>query len=183
MTDRNRRSAARRAVRPLAALALVAGAAGCASIPNGPSTMALPGSTRTFAQFRIDDDACRRYALERIGGQGAERVAQDTVAAGAVGGAAVGAVAGAAIGGSRGAGVGAGTGLLVGTAVGSDRSSTSGWDAQRRYDQSYVQCMYAAGHKVPVAEGSFRGERAPLPRAATPGLPMPPAGAPPAPPP
>ncbi|MCZ8104080.1 MAG: hypothetical protein O9972_40070, partial [Burkholderiales bacterium] len=78
-----------------AALALAA-LSGCAVVPTGPSTMALPGTGRSFAQFRADDDACRRFASERTGGQSAQRAAQDTVAGGAVAGAAIGAVAGAA---------------------------------------------------------------------------------------
>ena len=99
--------------RALAVAALLAVLAGCAVIPEGPSTMALPGTGRSFAQFRTDDDACRRFATERIGGQSAQKAANDTVAGGAVAGAAIGAVAGAAIGGSQGAAVGAGTGLLA----------------------------------------------------------------------
>ena len=42
----------------LAAVALVL--AGCAVVPDGPSSMALPGTGRSFQQFRADDDACRR---------------------------------------------------------------------------------------------------------------------------
>jgi hypothetical protein len=151
--------------------------------------MALPGTGRTFAQFRADDDACRRFALDRIGGQTAQRAANDSTAAGAITGAAVGAVAGAAIGGASGAGVGAGTGLVVGTVAGSAAGAGTGYDAQRRYDEAYVQCMYASGHKVPVAEGSVRPTPAPAATAASrmpplpPGVPPPPAGAPPAPPP
>ena len=29
--------------------------AGCASLPTGPSVMALPGSRKTFDVFRVDD--------------------------------------------------------------------------------------------------------------------------------
>jgi hypothetical protein len=171
----------------LAALAFALVGAGCAVIPSGPSTMALPGSGRSFAQFRADEDACRRFALDRIGGQTAQRAANDSTAAGAIIGAAVGAAAGAAIGGSSGAGVGAGTGLVIGTVAGSAAGAGTGYDAQRRYDQAYVQCMYASGHKVPVAEGSFRPAPAPAAGARVPplppGVPPPPAGTPPAPPP
>ena len=171
--------------RALAAAALLAGLAGCAVIPEGPSTMALPGTNRSFAQFRTDDDACRRFATERIGGQSAQKSANDTVAGGAIAGAAIGAVAGAAIGGSQGAGVGAGVGLLSGSAIGSSASYSSASGTQRRYDQAYIQCMYASGHKVPVVEGSYRPRPAAgaRPAALPPGVPAPPAGAPPAPPP
>ncbi len=31
----------------------------CASVPNGPSTMALPGTGKNFDQFRYDDSSCR----------------------------------------------------------------------------------------------------------------------------
>lgn len=175
-------------------IALLASLAGCAVIPDGPSTMALPGSTRTFAEFRADDDACRRFATERIGGQSAQRAAQDTVAGGAIAGAVIGAAAGAALGGSQGAGVGAGTGLLVGSAMGSGAATGSAIDTQRRYDHAYIQCMYANGHKVPVAAG-WRAPPAatvvpspsPVPRppvsALPQGVPPPPLGTPPAPPP
>ena len=70
----------------------------------------------------------------------------------AVVGTALGALAGAAIGGnSRGAGVGAGVGLLAGSAAGAGAGQQSGYALQRRYDHAYQQCMYAKGHRVPVA--------------------------------
>jgi hypothetical protein len=158
--------------------------AGCAVVPDGPSRMALPGTGRSFAQFQVDDDACRRFATDRSGGQSAQRAAQDTVAGGALAGAAIGALAGAAIGGSQGAGVGAGTGLLFGSAIGSGSASGAAWDVQRRYDDAYVQCMYASGHKVPVPPGSLR-QAAPGPVAAPARAapPVPPPGLPPPPPP
>jgi hypothetical protein len=162
-----------------ATVSLLAAVSGCAVVPDGPSTMALPGTGRPFAQFRADDDACRRFASERVGGQSAQRAAQDTVAGSAVAGAAIGAVAGAALGGSQGAGVGAGTGLLMGSVVGSGAAGGSAMDVQRRYDHAYVQCMYASGHKVPVIDGYRAGRALPAARPA----PLPPPGAPPAPPP
>ena len=38
----------------------------CASTPNGPSLMALPGSDKSFDQFRNDDYQCRQFALEQV---------------------------------------------------------------------------------------------------------------------
>lgn len=35
-------------------------------------------------------------------------------------------------------------------AGGTPRAQTSAYDTQRRYDLSYIQCMYAKGHRVPV---------------------------------
>lgn len=165
---------------------VMAALAGCTVLPEGPSAMALPGTGRSFAQFRTDDDACRRYASARIGGQSAQKASNDSLAGSAIVGAAVGAVAGAAIGGSEGAAVGAGTGLLAGSAIGSDTAYRSGSSLQRAYDQAYIQCMYASGHKVPVVEGRYRSPApAPaVPPAASPSsAPPPPPGSPPPPPP
>ena len=41
---------------------------GCA-LPNGPSVMVLPGSSKHFAQFRGDDAQCRQFAYGQIGGK------------------------------------------------------------------------------------------------------------------
>lgn len=124
---------------------------GCASMPKGPSLMALPGSNKTFDQFRFDDAECQRYAFQQIGGTTAEKAANDSATRSAVIGTAVGAVAGAAIGGRSGAGVGAGAGLIVGSVAGSESGQRSGFGTQRQYDNAYVQCMYGRGHKVPVS--------------------------------
>jgi hypothetical protein len=45
-------------------LAIVAGLllAGCASVPSGPTVMALPGSAKSADEFRSDDAACREAA-------------------------------------------------------------------------------------------------------------------------
>jgi len=39
----------------------------------------------------------------------------------------------------------------IGSVSGGESSRSYGYDAQRRYDNAYVQCMYASGHKVPVS--------------------------------
>jgi hypothetical protein len=155
--------------------------------------LALPGTGKTFDQFRFDDGECQRYAFQQIGGQTAEKSAEESAVRSAAIGAAVGAVAGAAIGGSDGAGVGAGTGLLIGSAAGTDASQRSAYGSQRRYDNAYIQCMYARGHKVPVPAGMARSMRqqapAPSPAYAPPPaidartIPEPPRGNPPPPPP
>jgi hypothetical protein len=79
-------------------LAIVAGLllAGCASAPNGPRVMALPGSAKTADEFRSDDAACRQAAAL-------------------------------------------------------EATATKGW----RYDMTYLQCMYAKGHQIPVPGGIF----------------------------
>ncbi len=168
---------------PAASLAL-AGLAGCAVAPSGPSLTALPGNGRSIDQFRMDDARCRQSTTNALGGQTPQRAANESVAAGAVGGAAIGALAGAALGGSRGASVGAGTGLLMGSLAGSAQSPVSSQRAQFSFDQLYFQCMYQAGHRVPVNAASMR----PAPSAYQPApayrtTPSPPPGLPPAPPP
>ena len=135
---------------PLLALAsLVA----CVSVPTGPSVMALPGDGKTFDEFRADDGECRQYAFNQIGGTSANQAANQSAVASAAVGTALGAAAGAAFGHSQGAGIGAGAGLLLGSAVGTSTAQTSALSTQQRYDNAYVQCMYAKGNQVPVRAG------------------------------
>ena len=109
---------------------------GCATVPSGPSVMALPGSGRSFEAFQTDDVACRQWAAQQPG-------------------------------------------------------ATGSYEGQRRYDMTYLQCMYAKGHRIPVSRGSAPGyTSAPAPPASetapsptTPNIPPPPAGSPPPPPP
>lgn len=134
-----------------ALLALLA-LAGCATIPSGPSVLVLPGTGKSFDQFRLDEYDCKQYAHASVGGASSNQVAEDAGVRSAVVGTALGALAGAAIGGnSRGAGVGAGVGLLAGSAAGAGAGQQSGYELQRRYDYAYQQCMYAKGHRVPIA--------------------------------
>lgn len=134
--------------------------AACASVPNGPSVMALPGSGKSFDQFRYDDASCRQFSLEQIGGKTANQAANESFARSAAAGTVIGAAAGAAAGGDRGAGVGAAAGLLVGSTIGVNEANVSSYGAQRRYDNAYIQCMYAKGHRVPVS-GRFMPEQRP----------------------
>jgi hypothetical protein len=133
------------------ALLAVATLGACASIPSGPGVMALPGTGKSFDQFRYDEADCRQYSLAQSGGDTPNQAAADRAVQGAVVGTMVGALAGAAIGGHGGAGVGAGVGLMTGAAAGAGAGQQSAYISQSRYDSSYVQCMYAKGHKVPVS--------------------------------
>lgn len=151
----------------------------CATTPDGPSVMALPGTGKSFDQFQIDDAACRNYASVQVGGSTANQAATDSAVRSAAVGTAIGAVAGAAIGGRDGAGVGAGTGLLFGSAAGSNAAYGSSGALQRRYDNAYIQCMYAKGEKVPVSR-AYMQDRSSREAAA---FPPPPPGTPPPPPP
>jgi hypothetical protein len=130
----------------------------CATVPTSPSVMVLPGSGKSFDQFRADDAVCRQFAYEQAGGAAGQQAAQKSAVTSAAVGTAVGTAAGAAIGsasGNMGAGaaIGAGTGLLVGSAAGSSSASESYYEAQRRYDYAYMQCMYAKGNQIPGYRG------------------------------
>lgn len=129
-------------------LMLLVGA--CASIPSGPSMMVLPGAGKTFDQFREDDASCKQYAAEQVEGT-PNRAAISSGATSAAIGTGIGAAAGAAFAGGTGAAIGAGSGLLLGGLMGTSTARTSGNTAQRRYDMSYIQCMYAKGHRVPIS--------------------------------
>lgn len=161
------------------AIALSLGA--CAVVPTGPSIMVLPGTGQSIEQFRADDVYCRDYSMVQIGGKTASQASSESLATSAAVGTAVGAVAGAAIGGGReGAAVGAGAGLLVGTAAGAGAARSSGFGTQRQYDNAYIQCMYAKGHRVPVPASMATAKAVKHTDA---GIPPPPPGAPPPPPP
>ena len=134
------------------ALAALLVLAACAVAPTGPGVMVLPGTGKSFDQFRFDDGTCRQFAYDQIGGQTAALAQENSAVTSAVVGTAVGALAGAAIGGnSAGAAVGAGVGLLGGSMAGADASQHSAYGAQRRYDIAYQQCMYANGHRIPMS--------------------------------
>lgn len=122
---------------------------GCTTVPTGPNVLVLPGTGKSFDQFRVDETICRQYAQEQLGGTPSAFGANSGVLTAAVG-TVIGAAAGAAIDGSRGASVGAGTGLALGGLSGTGTAQSSAGNAQRRYDFSYQQCMYAKGHRVPV---------------------------------
>lgn len=143
-------------IRALAVISTLLLVAGCATVPAGPTVMALPGAGKSFDQFRRDDYDCRQYAQYQISGSNPNQI--DPSVRNAAIGTAIGALAGAAIGGSRGAGIGAGGGLVVGSMTGSDAARGSSYGAQRSYDNAYVQCMYSKGEQVPVSGNMLRSQ-------------------------
>jgi hypothetical protein len=164
---------------PLLPIALLLGA--CTVMPTGPTVMVLPGTGQSIERFRADEAWCKDDALRQIGGKSASDARRESALTSAAVGTAIGALAGAAIGGDgRGASVGAGVGLLAGSASGGETGRSSGIGTQQQYDNAYIQCMYAKGHRVPVS-GNVTYSR-PV-RAADAGIPPPPPGKPPAPPP
>jgi len=129
----------------------------------GPSVRVLPGDGKPFEEFQTDDAVCRQWAGQQVGISPQETVNRNVTTGAVVGttlGAGVGALLGAAAGNpGAGAAIGAGSGLLLGTATGAEAGQAYGWDAQRRYDNSYVQCMYAKGNLVPGVARKSRYSR------------------------
>ncbi|MGJ0485551.1 MAG: hypothetical protein ACR65R_13635 [Methylomicrobium sp.] len=132
-------------------------AVGCAALPTGPSVLVLPGMNKSFEQFRADDVQCKQYAFEQSGGVTPAKSATRSGVGSAVTGTAVEAAVGESLDGGRGAAIGAGTGALAGTVAGSETARATGYEAQQRYDMSYIQCMYTFGNRVPVS-GNFVDE-------------------------
>ena len=141
--------------------------AGCATLPTGPSVRVLPAPGKSFEQFQADDAICRQWAARQIGeepGETANRSTATGAVAGTVIGGGVGAALGAAAGNpAAGAAIGAGSGLLVGTASGASAGQVYGDEAQRRYDNTYVQCMYAKGNQIPGIVRRVRRREIPPP--------------------
>jgi len=159
----------------------------CATVPTGPSVMVLPANGKSFEQFQADDAVCRQWSLQQTGMTTKQASVGNTVSGAAIG-TAVGAAAGAAIGAAAGspatgAAVGAGAGLLGGTAIGASAGSSSQDTVQRRYDMTYMQCMYAKGNQIPLAKGSLPTTYTSPPAAPAVNVPPPPPGTPPPPPP
>ncbi|MDG0067765.1 hypothetical protein MMB92_27795, partial [Burkholderia sp. IO2] len=96
-----------RPLRVPAVLALAALLGACAYLPSGPSVMALPGTGKSFDQFRADDGSCRQYAFQQSGGVSAGQASTASAVGSAAVGTALGAAAGAAFNGGTGAAVGA----------------------------------------------------------------------------
>ena len=135
----------------ISSIAAVLALGACVTVPSGPSIMSLPGTGRSFDQFRVDDFECRQYARSQVGGTTPNQASADSGVQNAAIGTAVGAAAGALMDGSSGAATGAGVGLLIGSLAGSSAANASSYTLQQRYDIGYTQCMYAKGHKVPVS--------------------------------
>jgi OmpA family protein len=149
----------------------------CATVPNGPSVMVLPGSSKSFEEFQADDAACRQWASQQTGmtaGEAANKSGITSAAIGTLLGAALGAAIGAAAGNpALGAAAGAGGGFLFGSSSGLGAAQYSGAAVQQRYDNAYQQCMYAKGNQIP---GVIRNAYRRGPASAPPPPPPPPAG-------
>lgn len=136
---------------------------GCATLPTGPGVRVIPAAGKPFERFRTEDETCRRWAEQRIGMTPQEVANQNTISGAAVGtaiGAGIGALLGSASGHlGAGAAIGAGAGLLFGSAAGSEDGRVYGREAQRRYDNAYMQCMYSYGNQIQEPVRMYRQSR------------------------
>ncbi len=134
----------------------------CATVPTGPSVMVMPGRGKPFDLFQQEDVQCRQYAQQQIGPN-----SQDTINKNTAAGAAIGGAAGAALGSlshtGSGTAFGAISGALIGAAAGSSQGQYYGYEAQRRYDIAYMQCMYANGNIIPTMQRVRHARRMPPP--------------------
>ena len=153
--------------------------AGCVTTPTGPSVLTLPGQGKSYEQFRADDYECRQYAQSLVGTT-ADQAAADAGARSVALGAALGALIGATGGrGGEGAALGAAGGAIAGTGAASQSAAV----LQQRYDNGYMQCMYARTNQVPMS-GRFAAPGRPAPQPApqgAPSIPPPPPDLPPPP--
>lgn len=62
----------------------------CTSFPTGPGMLVLPGTGKSFDQFRFDEADCRQYASSQIGCKTANEAATDSGVKSAVIGTAIG---------------------------------------------------------------------------------------------
>ena len=146
----------------LMALVLVT-AAGCATVPAGPSVAVMPAPGKPFDLFQREDAQCRQYAQQQIGVSPQDTVNKSTAAGAAIGGATGAALGSLSYSGGSGVAFGALTGALFGAAVGSSQGQYYGYEAQRRYDIAYQQCMFANGNMVPGVRRVYRSTPPPPP--------------------
>ena len=119
----------------------------CAQEPMGPSGAVMPAPGKPFDVFQGDQAVCKDYASGQVAG-GAQQANNSQVLTGVIG-TVLGAGLGAAVGGGRGAAIGAGAGAVGGTVVGAGPAERTQVNLQRRYDNAYMQCMYARGNQLP----------------------------------
>lgn len=162
-----------------AAVLTLIGLSACATAPMSPSLVTLPGTGRSFDQFRADDYNCRLYGEVQIGLRNAQSAAAAAMTVGTNPGAPGATTSAAFVGGGQGAAIGQAV-TPPGVIPSSNLPAGTSYAAQQRYDNAYIQCMYASGNRVPVYDSGPR----PASVVTQPSnIPQPPSGAPPAPPP
>jgi hypothetical protein len=148
--------------------------AACAQIPTGPSVAVMPPPGKPFDLFVQDDQLCRNYATQSIGGTSASQAAAASAVTSAAVGTALGAAVGAIAGGHSGAGTGAAVGAVGGTVIGLGEADYARGSVQHRYDIAYEQCMYSRGNILPGQTSHYRSAPPPPPPSTAPPPPPPP---------
>jgi hypothetical protein len=141
-----------------ALVALIPAFAGCAGVAPGPVSLVMPAHGRSLAQFQGDDDQCRAYALNRLGGVSPEAAAALTLASTVIGAIGLFGLAGAAIDGARGARIGGAVGAVTAATGVGLTGATSASATQTRLDNAYVQCMFTKGHRIPANATTLSAE-------------------------
>src|SRR5258708_25175709 len=131
-----------RATATIAVLVLVGG---CVAAPSGPTVSVLRAQGKPFERFAEEDAYCKQFARQQV--TGAPEQDNDQVIASAVVGTVLGSALGGAIAGGQGAGVGATAGTLLGTGTASGDSAWAPMSVQQRYNNAYMQGMYAQGNQ------------------------------------
>lgn len=146
----------------VSALVTISTLSGCvvaSTGPQGPSMTVLPGTGKTFADFKQDDNECRQFARDSIGGS-KSGMGEVVKALGITGvGAGLGAAVGGGIGGTHtnrysptlNAQSGTAIGVAGGAATAMQTHNADANNDQARYDHAYVECMYANHNKIPAS--------------------------------
>ena len=119
----------------------------CAEMPSGPTVAVMPAPNKPFEVFMQEDQLCRGWAAHSIGQPGHDAAAQRMLSS-TTAGLALGALVGAVAGGHHNVEAGAAMGTVMGAATGANQSNQTAWNAQRRYNIAYQQCMYSKGNFV-----------------------------------
>gem|GEM_PF-4599740 len=123
----------------------------CASRPYAPRLGVMPGSQQSLQNFQQDDLRCRQQAKAAMGDKTPEHIQQETIGRDAAIGTFAGALLGAVLGrGNHSIAAGAATGLIYGGLIGAGDGYAKAENAREDFDIRYIQCMYNAGHRIPV---------------------------------
>ena len=118
---------------------------------SGPNVL-VARTGRSFDQFRADDLDCRQYAYQQIGGKSGKRPPTNLPSAAPLWDCNRSSGRGRT---GRSPGRSSGCRFRIGGGIddGCRGGYRSSYALQRSYDNAFVQCMYAKGHRVPVPAG------------------------------
>src|SRR5579871_4822565 len=144
-------SASLKTIIGLSLLVVLAGCTPFAVQPPGPSVMVLPPKGKPFEAYAQDHTVCKQFAAEEVAG--ADTQANLRTLGTVVTNAGLGAALGAAVGGG-GAAIGAASGAIAGAYVGANDTPWGVYQIQNRYNDAFLECMYAKGNQIPMSASS-----------------------------